>query len=345
MSGPIGVDVDRLRPWLDDAGVGAGELEDLSLLGGGTQNILVRFRRGSEYFVLRRPPLHKRANSDETMRREARVLSALSETNVAHPQLLAACSDVEVLGAAFYIMKSVDGINPTVDLPPTYLQDPRWQHRLGLCVVDGAAAIGELDHVRLGLSDLGRASGYLERQIERWRSQLAGYIALPGYPGSLLHGIDEVGQWLAATQPQHWTPGLIHGDYHLANVLIKPETPELAAIVDWELTTIGDPLIDLGWLLATWPDPSRQSSGLIAGGPWNSLPSPSEVIEQYANTSHRDVSAWLWYEVFACYKLGIILEGTYARALAGQADVSTGNRLHTEALGLVHRALMRMAQP
>ena len=338
-----GVDLDRLAAWMDDAGLPPGPIEDVEPLGGGTQNVLVRFRRGGTAYVLRRPPLHKRANSDETMRREARVLAALAGSDVPHPALIAACPDEDVLGAAFYLMEPIDGANPTVGLPQPYLDDPDWRHRLGLAMADGAAAVGAVDHVAVGLEGLGKPEGYLERQVARWRSHLDSYASMEGYPGPDIPGVDEVGAWLDANRPTSWRPGLIHGDYHLANVLAATDRPALAAIVDWELTTIGDPLLDLGWLLATWPDPEGLAVGSVGVQPWDGFPTAAELVARYGERSDRDLSAVAWYEVLACYKLGIILEGTHARAMAGQHDTATGDQLHASTLGLFERAHRRIA--
>lgn len=336
------VDLDRLGSWMDDQGLPPGPIEHIEPLGGGTQNVILRFERGGERYVLRHPPPHKRANSDETMRREARVLAALAGSDVPHPALIAACPDVDVLGSAFYLMEPVDGANPTVALPQPYLDDAAWRRELGLAMADGAAAVGHVDHVVVGLEDLGKPDGYLERQVARWRSQLDSYAEVDGYPGPDIPGVDAVGEWLDANRPTAWRPGLIHGDYHLANVLCAPDRPALAAIVDWELTTIGDPLLDLGWLLATWPDADGPTMSSVGVRPWDGFPEPDELVGRYAERSDRDLSAVAWYEVLACYKLGIILEGTHARAFAGKAPKETGDMLHATTLGLFERAHRRI---
>ena len=134
----------------------------------------------------------------------------------------------------------------------------------------------------------------------------------------------------------------MHGDYHLANVLYRHDAPDIAAIVDWELATLGDPLIDLGWLLATWPDPAEPDERLPVV-PWDGFPDNDSLIERYRAGSSRDMSAIGWYEVMACYKLGILLEGTYARAAAGKADAETGRMLHAKTITLFRRALRRIA--
>jgi aminoglycoside phosphotransferase (APT) family kinase protein len=338
-----GVDLGRLVDWMDDQAIAAGPISAIDLLTGGTQNILIRFRRGGEQFVLRRPPIHKRDNSDETMRREARVLAALATSDVPHPRLIAACPDVDVLGAAFYLMESIDGINPTVELPVLLQRDETKRFEFGLAMADGAASIGAVDHVAVGLSDLGRPEGFLDRQVERWRRQLDSYAALDGYAGPEIPNVERVADWLDANRPAASRPGLIHGDYHLANVMCAHDRPALAAIIDWELTTIGDPLIDLGWLLATWPDASDSATGAITPvQPWQGFPEHDDLVKRYGERSDRDLSAVVWYEVLACYKLGIILEGTHARASAGLAPQETGDRLHASTLALFARAVRRI---
>lgn len=332
------VDLERLAAWMDEQGVPPGPLSEVHELGGGTQNVMLSFRRSEEAYVLRHPPVHKRPNSDETMRREARVLAALEGTDVPHPRLVAACGDVDVLGSAFYVTELVRGINPTVSLPPPYVADPAWRRQLGLAMADGAAAVGAVDYVAVGLADFGKAEGFLERQVGRWKAQLESYTELVGYPRPAIPGVDAVGGWLERNRPTTWRPGLIHGDYHLANVLCALDRPALAAIVDWELATIGDPLLDLGWLLASWPAPERSTPRSIGVRPWEGFPTARELLERYAARSERDLSAMPWYEALACYRIGIILEGTYARALSDLAPRDVGDRLHSVTLDLFERA-------
>jgi len=336
MREPGSVDLEQLASWMDGQGLGNGPIEDVEHIAGGTQNVLLRFRRADRTYVLRRPPPHKRANSDETMRREARVLAGLAGSDVPHPGLIAACGDVAVLGAAFYLMDEVDGFNPSMGLPEPHRSDPAMQRSMGLSMADAIAALGRLDVVAVGLGDLGRPDGWLERQVKRWRAHLASYDAIEGYRGAQIPGVEQVATWLEERRPASWTPGLIHGDFHFANVLIAPDRGELAAIVDWELATIGDPLLDLGHMLATWP---TNGAAVIGGLSGIALPSPDEVIQRYALGSPRDVSNAGWYQVLACYRLGIILEGTNARADAGQAPREVGDRLHAHTVSLFEQAL------
>lgn len=331
-----GVDKAALTAWMDGAGLAGGPIERLELLSGGSQNVLARFERGGRAFVRRRPPLHLRANSNETMRREARVLGALAGSDVPHPALIAACGDENVLGAAFYLMEPIDGFNPVNGLPASH-HDAAVQRRMGLALVEGLAALHAVDHVAAGLGDFGRTEGFLERQVARWQAQLDSYGELVGWPGrDELGDVAGVARWLEANRPASFTPGILHGDYHLANVMYRHDAPELAAIIDWELATIGDPLIDLGWMLSTWPE--EADGGMLDIAPWNGFPTGAELVAHYAARSRRSLARMDWYAVFACYKFAILLEGTYARACAGKAARDVGERLHARSRWLLARA-------
>jgi aminoglycoside phosphotransferase (APT) family kinase protein len=335
-----GVDLDALLGWMDREGLGSGPIDDVALLTGGTQNILLKFRRAGRHYVLRRPPPHLRANSNETMRREARMLAAIADTAVPHPRLIATCGDESVLGAAFYLMEPVDGFNATMGLPPLHAGSAVIRRRMGLAMVEGIATLGGLDYRALGLEGFGKPDKYLERQVARWQAQLTSYGEFAGWTGpDAIPGVDRVAAWLERNRPVDSEPGIIHGDYHLSNVMFRPDSAELAAIIDWELTTIGDPLIDLGWLMATWPEGDEHGDEAVAVKPWDGFPTIPELVEHYRPRSSRDLSAIDWYAVLACYKLGIILEGTHARACAGRAPRETGDLLHAKTVGLFERAL------
>lgn len=333
------VDLGRLSLWMDEAGLDRGAIEHIEPLSGGTQNILLRFSRAGRSYVLRRPPLHSIANGGETMRREARMLAAFAATNVPHPRLIASCPDEAVLGAAFYLMEPVDGFNATVRMPQLHRDNARIRREMGFALIDGLLALGSVDLFAAGLEDMGRLETFLERQASRWRKQYEGYAELSGWKPESLTGIDDTAAWLHAHCPTDFSPGVIHGDYHMANVMFRNDGPALAAIVDWELASIGDPLIDLGWVLATWPDNEEQLPSLTSVEPWDGFPEAKELVAYYARRSPRSVSALLWYKVLACYKLAILLEGSHARAMAGKADMVTGERLHAQARKLMARAV------
>ena len=335
MESPI--DIESLASWMTGQGLGKGPIESVRALAGGTQNIILRFTRDGRDYVLRRPPVHLRANSAETMRREARVLKALRGSAVPHPALIADCPGDAPLGAPFYLMEPVDGFNPVGILPEPHASSSKIQHAMGMALVDGIAALGRVDYRAVGLDGFGKPDNFLERQVDRWRDQLAGYAELADWPGAdALPGVARIGTWLERHRPASSTPGIMHGDYHLANVMFRNDGPELAAIIDWELATIGDPLLDMGWVLATWPEGHGDST--VSVKPWIGFPAAAELVERYRADSERDLSAIDWYHVLACYKLGILLEGTYARACAGKAARDIGERLHGRAVALFERA-------
>jgi aminoglycoside phosphotransferase (APT) family kinase protein len=339
------VDFDVLDAWMLEQGLPDGPIERVETLAGGTQNVLLRFERGGRAYVLRRGPPHLRPISNDVMRREARVLNALAGSDVPHPEFVAACPDESLMGGAvFYLMEPVDGFNATVGLPALHASDAAIRYEMGMQIAEGAAALGAVDYVAVGLSDLGKPDGFLERQVPRWLSELESYSQFDGYPGSQIPGVDAVATWLDANRPRTYAPGILHGDYHFANVMYSHDGPKLAAIVDWEMCTIGDPLLDLGWLVATWPDASQPraavGSGLAAAG---GLPPIAEVVARYGERSTRDLSAINWYAVLACFKLGIVLEGTHARAFAGKAPRAVGDMLHATTLGLFERATSLIA--
>lgn len=336
-----------LARWMDEQGLGTdgASIDHVTIIGGGTQNLLLRFERAGRAYVLRRPPRHLRSNSNETMRREARVLAALANSTIPHPALIAACADETVIGAAFYLMDPVDGFNALDGLPAVHAASPAIRHRMGLAMVEGIAALGALDYRACGLEGFGKPEGFLERQVPRWGAQLASYAQFADWTGpDQIPGVDAVARWLDAHRPGGFTPGVLHGDYHIGNVMFRNDGGELAAIVDWELATIGDPLLDLGWMIATWPegDAPEPADVTVTITPWQGFPAADELVTHYAAHSSRDCSAIDWYVVLACYKLGIILEGTHARACAGLAPRETGDVLHAKTIALFERALRRI---
>ncbi|MEV0357896.1 phosphotransferase family protein [Nocardia sp. NPDC050697] len=333
------VDFAVVGDWMEEQGLPGGPFEDVVALGGGTQNIMLKFRRGGREYVLRRGPEHLRSKSNEVIRREARLLGALNGTDVRAPRVIAANPDETLIGAVFYLMEPITGFNPQTELPEPHASDPELRRSMGLSAVEAIARLGALDYRELGLADYGRPDGFLERQVPRWLGELESYTQNEGYPGPRIPGVEAVGDWLDRNRPAEWTPGILHGDCHLANIMFSYDGPEVAALVDWEMSTIGDPLLDLGWQLATRPEPGTTGAALVgllgaAGG----LPTPAEMVEHYGRFSSRDLRAVDWYTVLACFKLGIVLEGTHARAFAGKAPKQVGDFLHAITLELFERA-------
>jgi aminoglycoside phosphotransferase (APT) family kinase protein len=340
VAAPHHVDLQAVADWMSEQGLGEGPLEDVSEVTGGTQNVMLRFSRSGRDYVLRRGPRHLRSRSNSVILRETKVLAALAGSDVPHPHLIAACEDTSVLGdAVFYLMEPIDGFNAGERLPPLHAGDPEVRYQMGLSMADALAKLGAVDHVAVGLTDFGKPEGFLERQVPRWLSELESYQEYENYPGPEIPGIEQVAAWLDEHRPANWTPGIMHGDYHAANVMFSRTGPEVVAIVDWEMCTIGDPLLDLGWLLATW----RQSDGSAvfshALGGQEGLASTDELLLRYAANTVRDLSHITWYTVLACFKLGIVIEGTLARACAGKAEKEVGDQLHAATVHLFQRAL------
>jgi aminoglycoside phosphotransferase (APT) family kinase protein len=325
---------------MDSQQLGDGPITDERPVGGGTQNVMVRFTRGGREYVLRRGPTHMRPRTNDVLLREIRVLSALADTAVRCPKIVAGCDDPSLLGdSVFYLMDPVDGFNSTVELPEPYVSDEGLRHEMALSAVDALATLGTVDPEAVGLSEFGKPVGFLERQVTRWLGELESYNRHEGYPGPDFPGLELVATWLQANVPGGTIPGIVHGDYHLANLMFMREKPEIAAIVDWEMCTLGDPLLDFGWLLTTWPDDAAGAQIAGAIGAAGSLPSTDELIARYAARSSRDLSAIDWYTVCAAFKLGIIIEGTNARAYAGKAPKDVGDMLHDTAVKLFTRAV------
>ena len=333
------VDFSIIGTWMDEQDLPRGGFENVSVLGGGTQNIMLRFTRGGRDYVLRRGPKHLRAKSNEVIRREARLLAALTGTGVRAPAVIAACPDESVMGAVFYLMEPIAGFNPQTELPALHASDPEVRRQMGLSAVEAIARLGSLDYQALGLADFGKPEGFLERQVPRWLGELESYSVNDGYPGPQIPGVERVGDWLERHRPTDWRPGILHGDCHLANIMFSYDGPQVAAMVDWEMSTIGDPLLDLGWQISTRPEPDTTKGSLVGAlGKAGGLPTPDEMIAQYGRFSDRDLREVTWYTVLACFKLGIVLEGAYARAFAGKAPRDVGDFLHAITLELFEMA-------
>ena len=323
------IDLGALRDWMDAQGLGRGPLENTERLGGGTQNILLRFEREGRAYVLRRGPPTLREGSDRAMAREARVLSALERTDVPHPRLIALCEDPDVIGAVFFLMEAIEGVNAVESALPVAAR-----RRAGLEFIEAVAVLGDIDPHTVGLADFGRPEGFLARQAGRWMGQLESYARYPQWPGmSGLPDPEPIARWLHDHCPAETRPGILHGDCHFANAMFGPGTGKLLALVDWEMSTLGDPLLDLGWTVATWPGEDYRMFDLGEG-----YPTLGELVAAYRAISARPLDALSWYGVCACFKLGSILEGTYARALSGQAPMAVGERLHHLAQQLFRRA-------
>jgi aminoglycoside phosphotransferase (APT) family kinase protein len=316
MTDGVSLDLAALDRWIGDQLAGAGTALTAEPLGAATgiANQLFVIRRGEHAWVLRQPPAVKNDPSASDTMREWRILVALDGTPVPHPTPRALCTDTSVLGTPFLVMDLVDGFTPGFELPEPFVSDGSLRHDLAMAYVDGCAALAAVDWKARGLDGLGKPEGFLERQVPRWLAQLDRYHTRP------LPELDFVTSWLAANVPTMGLAAIIHGDYSPFNVMASPDPPaRLAAIVDWDTGTIGDPLLDIGHLLARWTEPGEEPVIHVQAGGVEGYPSRAEMAARYAERTGRDLSALEFYEVLALFKLAVILEGTYARARAAGA--------------------------
>lgn len=310
-------EVSRLRQWLDQRGLpGCGLDLEVEFISGGASNEAWLLRRQNNRMVLRKPPRRAPEGRNESMVREFRVLSALHGTDVPHPRVLALCTEPEVLGANFYVMEYVDGWScmSRAGWPPPFDTDLEARRGLAWELIDGIARLARVDFKAVGLEGFGRPEGFHERQVDRWLSFLSKFQFRP------LPGLDEAAAWLRRNRPSHYIPGILHGDYQFANVMFAHGAPaRLIAIVDWEMATVGDPLLDLGWVLMAWPDPDedRQHSGYVD---YTGMPTRAELAERYASVSGRPVDELDYYLILARFKMAIVLEQGYAAWVQGRAD-------------------------
>ncbi|MER6113994.1 phosphotransferase family protein [Streptomyces hirsutus] len=308
---PPGLDLDRLRGLLDRErhGLAQGPLTG-RLIEGGRSNLTYAVSDGTSQWVVRRPPLGHVLATAHDMKREHRVISALHPTDVPVPCPVLLCEDEEVLGAPFYVMEFVEGTPYRTAAQLAPLGEERTRNAV-LSLVDTLVGLHAVDPGEVGLADFGRPEGFLDRQLRRWGKQLDASRSRE------LASIDELHAALGRALPHSPAPTVVHGDYRLDNVLIGADD-RIRAVLDWEMSTLGDPLTDLG-LLAMYstplnlPDSPVSTTAAAAGHP-----SPAELIERYAARSGRDVSAVSWYTAFAWFKLAVILEGIHYRYTLGQ---------------------------
>lgn len=310
--------VSRLAGWLAANGVpAASELPSVHLIAGGRSNLTYRldFRAPAEpsRFVLRRPPLGHVLPTAHDMNREYRLISALHGTSIPVAAPVAFCSDPEVIGAPFYVMEYVDGLVVRTTEQADEL-GPDQSREISERLAEMLAAIHQLDVVAAGLGDFGRPDGYLRRQLSRWQRQweLSVTQEVPGY--------EELVARLEAGLPERSEGTLVHGDFRLDNVLITPGAqPRIAAVVDWEMATLGDPLADLGLTLVYWADrDDKEWSDLQAVATTTTGPgflTRAEFAASYAARTGRDLSDIGYYMAFGCFKLAVVLEGINARFL------------------------------
>jgi aminoglycoside phosphotransferase (APT) family kinase protein len=268
---------------------------------------------GDDAVILRRPPTGAVLATAHDMVREHTVITALGPTAVPVPRTLHLCTDTSVLGAPFYVMERVVGLHVVNDIPPGYADRPEQRRAIGEGLVDVLADLHRVDPDEVGLSGFGRPEGFMARQVGRWTKQ---WEATRDRDRP---GLDALAARLAQTVPESQRSGIVHGDFRLDNCLLDPEVPgRVRAVLDWEMSTLGDPLADVGMLFVYWPQageerPASQSAVTALPG----FPTRLEVAERYAARSGLDLSDLSWYVGFAYFKFAAIVAGIVARSKAG----------------------------
>jgi aminoglycoside phosphotransferase (APT) family kinase protein len=308
---------DALRRFLDDALGGSAAIAVTPLAGGGSCEAFA-IDRGDAHWILRRAPRHVNVPGAHDVLREYEILDAIKDEPVAIARPIVSCDDPNVFGAPFFVMERIEGSAILTHVPEQWATAPESHGRALEELVDALVAIHAVDWRECGLGHLAHAGEYLPHQITRWSGQLASYESRE-LPSAI-----RIAGWLDANRPSDQASALCHGDYKLDNVLFAPESPpRLAAVVDWEMAGIGDPLVDLAWALIFHPGPDGTIHLGVSKEPTfalGSLPDRRQLVDRYAQSSGRDATAIGWYDVFARWKLAIALEGSYAKFLRGQSD-------------------------
>ncbi|WP_242124184.1 phosphotransferase family protein [Sphingobium sp. Sx8-8] len=326
------IDEERLTAWLDAhiPELGDGRLT-ATMIHGGTSNVIFALDRGGPTMILRRPPAVPPPGSAKSVLREARVLTALNGTPVPHPHCHGACEDESVIGSAFYVMERVPGWAAELRADGNIYNRPPFdtmpsEPGIAYAMIDGLVALANVDYRAVGLEGFGKPDNFLERQVDRWSGQLESYGALYGYAGRALPGYDYVRDWLRANIPDDFHAGIMHGDVGTPNALFAFDRPaRLTALIDWELSTIGDPLMDLAGFTNKMRDEERPDE-IPSHALYNvaNFPTRQELARYYAAGTGRDLSHFDYYRALQMFKGGCILEYKVAQAAAGILPEATG---------------------
>ncbi len=325
---PVGPLTDWLNIHVPE--LGSGPLQT-AILSGGTSNVVLTLDRGEGPMVLRRPPAVPPPGAEKGVLREARILTALNATDVPHPHCYGACDDPDIIGGRFYVMEMVKGWAPNLRDEKIHNQPPfdRMPYVYGIpfAIVDGLIKLANVDHKAIGLSDFGKPGRFLERQVDRWSGQLASYKdKYDGYDRRNFPGYAETEAWLRAHVPANEVTGIIHGDVGTPNMMFQPGPPaRLAAMIDWELSTIGDPMIDIGWFtggMRDEDDPDKEFPTALQD-PKN-FPTKQELARYYCAGTGRDIADFDYISVLAKFKSGCLLEYKVAAAEAGHLPKDVG---------------------
>ena len=306
-----GIDVAKVSRWLADNVAGARAPFSFQLIAGGRSNLtfLVTDDNGIRY-VLRRPPLGHVLATAHDMARELRIISAVGQTNVPVPATFGLCTDESVNGAPFYVMNFVDGA-VLDNAEKAELLDKSLRRSASFNLIDVLCELHDVDIDAVGLGNLAKREGYIERQIKRWSTQWENSKTRE------LPEIDEVVRLLSTKVPRQQDVSIAHGDFRFGNVLTDVTIGRIAAVLDWELCTLGDPLADLGYIGVYWSDGPASALRANDPTPAGGFTTYRELVERYATKTGRDVSGVDYYVAFSCWRLAVISEGVYARYLHG----------------------------
>ncbi|WP_250282322.1 phosphotransferase family protein [Frankia sp. CiP1_Cm_nod2] len=312
----IPFDVSALERWLQAKGLCAGHVR-LRRIGDGHSNLTYAVTTGERTLVLRRPPRPPLPRGANDMRREARILQALADTDVPVPRVLAVAEEGDVMDVPCYVMEHLDGLIATGSLPPD-LDTVEGRSAVAEAFIDVLAALHNVDWRGCGLSDLGRPDGFLERQLDRLPRLIA------GEDGVLEQPFDEIRDQLRTTVPTAGEPALLHGDFRFGNVMLAPDRPaRLLGVLDWELAGIGDPLADLAYTLVTYAVPGEPPHALTEMSTMTlraGFPGRDALAARYATATRREVSQLPWYEAFQLFKLAILFEYNRSKTITGEGD-------------------------
>jgi len=332
---------DRLGPVLADAtGDGRWRSLDATLIAGGKSNLTFELTSAAGALILRRPPSGELLPSAHDMGREARIQRALEGTSVPVPKIVLTEPGADLLGVPFYVMEKVPGHIIRDELPDGYAQTPAEKLALTDALVDVLADLHAVDPEAIGLGDYGRPHGYLERQLRRWNGQ---------WEKSKTHevaAVDELGAQLVTLRPESQRASIVHGDYRLDNCLMALADPaRVAAVLDWELSTLGDPLTDLGLLLFYWREPGEDKPALTPAVTRNpGFPSRAHLVERYARRTGAQLDDMAFYEAFAYFKFAVIAQGIAARVAAGSMAGQDFGNLDEEVTKIAEGGLARLKE-
>jgi aminoglycoside phosphotransferase (APT) family kinase protein len=313
------LDEDRLSSFLRDELPGADQPLEVVQFAGGHANLTYLLRYGVQEYVLRRPPLGPVAASAHDMGREYRVLSVLYKAYPYAPRAFVYCEDAGIIGAPFFVMERRRGIVVRRAIPPQFGggENPTTNRRISEVLIDALADLHDVDYASVGLANLGKPDGFMQRQVQGWtgRYQRA--------KTKELAVVDELSEWLFKSLPEPPAPTLLHNDWRLDNMMLDADDPgRVEAVFDWDMCTLGDPFADLGTLLATWVEENEAGAGVAVTMPSHTkgFLTRREAVQRYGERRKVDVSHMPYYYVFGLFKMAVVLQQIYHRYHVGQTQ-------------------------